>query len=55
MLPDASLCCIFHEPVGARWIVSLEHVPKKLLDFFDSAMLQLFDFELGPYRSNDSI
>src|SRR5580704_17258737 len=27
----------FHEPVGARWIVSLEHVPKKLPDFFDSA------------------
>src|ERR1700730_11118230 len=27
----------FHEPVGARWIVSLEHVPKKLLAFFDSA------------------
>jgi hypothetical protein len=23
----------------------LEHVPKKLLDFFDSDMLQLFDFE----------
>ena len=28
---------------------------KKLLDFFDSDMLQLFDFELRPYRSNDSI
>jgi Transposase, Mutator family len=23
----------------------LEHVPKKLLDFFDQDMLQLFDFE----------
>ncbi|MGH6848601.1 MAG: hypothetical protein ACREC0_14565 [Methylocella sp.] len=33
----------------------LEHVPKKLLGFFDSGMLQLFDFELCPYRSNDSI
>jgi hypothetical protein len=25
---------------------------KKLLDFFDSDMLQLFDFALRPYRSN---
>ncbi len=33
----------------------LEHVPKKLLDFFEKGMLQLFDFELRPYRSNDSI
>ncbi|MGH6847992.1 MAG: hypothetical protein ACREC0_11310 [Methylocella sp.] len=32
-----------------------EHVPKKLLDFFDSGMLQLFDIELRPNRSNDSI
>jgi uncharacterized protein YfeS len=24
---------------------TLEHVPKKLRDFFDSDMLQLFDFE----------
>jgi hypothetical protein len=32
----------------------LEYVPKKLLDFFED-MLQLFDFELRPYRSNDSI
>ena len=23
----------------------IEHVPKKLLDFFDQDMLQLFDFE----------
>jgi hypothetical protein len=34
-----------------RWSMSL----KKSLDFFDSDMLQLFDFELRPYRSNDSI
>jgi len=33
------------------WSMSL----KKLLDFFDSGMLQLFDFELRPYRSNDSM
>ena len=34
---------------------TLEHVPKKLLDFFDSDMFQRFDFELRPYRSKDSI
>jgi hypothetical protein len=28
---------------------------KKLLDFFDAGMLQRLDFELRPYRSNDSI
>jgi hypothetical protein len=28
---------------------------KKLLDFFDSAVLQLFDFERRPYRSNGSV
>jgi hypothetical protein len=28
---------------------------KKLLDFFYSDMLQLFDYELRPYRSNESI
>jgi hypothetical protein len=28
---------------------------KQLLDLFDSDMLQLFEFELRPYRSNDSI
>jgi hypothetical protein len=28
---------------------------KKLLDFFASDMLQLFDFALRPYRSNGSI
>jgi hypothetical protein len=32
-----------------RWLEyfprPLEHVPKKLLDFFDQDMLQLFDFE----------
>jgi hypothetical protein len=32
-----------------------EHVPRKLLDFFDQDMLQLFDIELRPYRSNLSI
>jgi hypothetical protein len=32
-------------PLGA---VPLEHVPKKLLDFFDEDMLQLFDFERFP-------
>jgi hypothetical protein len=26
-------------------VSGLEHVPKKLLDFFDQDMLQLFDFE----------
>jgi len=40
------------QPIETR---QLEHVPKKLLDFFDSGMLQLFDFELRPYRSNGSI
>jgi hypothetical protein len=28
-----------------RWPATLEHVPKKLLDFFDQDMLQLIDFE----------
>ena len=28
-----------------RLVAALEHVPKKLLDFFDSDMLQLSDFE----------
>jgi hypothetical protein len=28
---------------------------KKLLDFFNSDMIQLLDFELRPYRSNGSI
>jgi hypothetical protein len=36
-------------------VAVMEHVPKKLLDFFDQDMLQLFDIELRPYRSNDSI
>jgi hypothetical protein len=45
--------------------VALEHVQRKFLDFFDiwtsdipmshEDMLQLFDFELRPYRLNDSI
>jgi hypothetical protein len=34
---------------------ALGHVPNKLLDFFDQDMLQFFEFELRPYRSNDSI
>jgi hypothetical protein len=33
----------------------LEHVQKKLLDFFDSDKLQLFEIELRPYRSSGSI
>ena len=33
----------------------LEHVPEKLPGFFDQDMLQLLEFELRPYRSNDSI
>jgi len=33
----------------------LEHIQKKLLDFFDLDVPQLFDFELRPYRSNESI
>ena len=28
---------------------SLEHVPKKLFDFFDQDMLKLFDFERVPF------
>jgi hypothetical protein len=31
--------------IAGQDFVFLEHVPKKLLDFFDSDMLQLFDFE----------
>jgi hypothetical protein len=31
-------------------IYSQEQVPKKLLDFFDSDMLQLFDFERVPIK-----
>jgi len=33
----------------------LAPVLKKLRAFFDSAMLQLFDFALRPYRSNGSL
>jgi hypothetical protein len=43
--------CILPRQLAA----TLEHVPKKLLDFFDSGMLQFFEFELRPYRSKDSI
>ncbi|MDQ6868539.1 MAG: hypothetical protein M3178_09090 [Pseudomonadota bacterium] len=35
--------------------VPLEHSQKKLLDFFDQNILQLFDVELRPYRSNGFI
>ena len=34
---------------------TLEHVLKKVARLFDSGMLQLLDFELRPYRSNESI
>ncbi len=30
---------------------ALEHIPKKLLDFFDKDMLQLFEFERFLLRS----
>ncbi len=64
LLPPAlMLCTIRSNRIGAIWdrqeaareMPPLEHVPKKLLDFFDQDMLQLFDIELRPYRSNDSI
>ena len=44
---------LFRQADGLR--LRLEHGPNKLLDFFDEDMLQLFDFELRPYRSKDSI
>jgi hypothetical protein len=34
---------------------TLEHTMKKLPDFFGFDTLQIFDFELRPYRSNESI
>jgi hypothetical protein len=34
---------------------TLEHTTKKLPDFFGFDMLQIFDFELRLYRSNESI
>jgi len=40
---------------GAALMGWLEHVPKKLLDFFDFDMIHRFDFVLRPYRSKDSI
>ena len=40
-------------PVRRPW--PLEHVSKKLTGFFDQDMPQHPDFELRPYRSNDSI
>jgi len=46
-------------PVRSKsWVAAecpLEHVRKQLLDFFNEDMLQLFHFELCPYRSNESI
>jgi hypothetical protein len=36
---------IFGRGPNASLIKYLEHVPKKLLAFFDQDMLQLFDFE----------
>jgi hypothetical protein len=30
----------------------IDHVQKKLPDFFGSAMLQFFEFQLHPQRSN---
>jgi hypothetical protein len=41
---------------GSESNPALENVLKKVVRaFFDSDMLQLFDFELRPYRSHDSI
>jgi hypothetical protein len=34
---------------------TLEHAPKKLPGFFGFDMRQIFDFELRPYQSNESI
>jgi hypothetical protein len=31
--------------IAGRLTALLEHVPKKLLDFFDKGMLNLFEFE----------
>ncbi len=36
---------IFATETGFTITQRLEHVPKKLLDFFDKDMLQLFEFE----------
>jgi hypothetical protein len=41
--------------IGDQRSMTLEHGPKKLLGFFDSDMLQLFESELRPYRSEDSL
>ena len=49
--PDRLAFCVANTSDGIGQL--LEHVPKKLFDFFDQDMLQHFDFELRPYRSND--
>jgi hypothetical protein len=36
---------IFEMETGFTIMQRLEHVPKKLLDFFDKGMLQLFEIE----------
>ena len=41
----AVLAGVNFDPAVARRIDALEHVPKKLLGFFDEDMLQLFEFE----------
>jgi hypothetical protein len=40
--------------IGDQRSMTLEHGPKKVLGFFDSDMLQLFESEQRPYRSEDS-
>jgi len=38
-------------PPSCACIPDREHVPEKLLDFFDFDMIHRFDFALRPYRS----
>jgi hypothetical protein len=48
-LRDGYAASPHHAVTNVLWTYSkmsaLEHVPKKLLDFFDKDMLQLFEFE----------